>query len=387
MKKIILSILMVSLLLVVGCTEKTEANKEVYFYGWGGDPRINSYLDEDIAAVMKEKHDLTLVRVGMNIDEILTKLLGEKAVDAEGTIDVVWINGENFHTAKSNDLLFGPFLEDLPNAQKYINFDDPENQYDFGYAIEGYEAPYGKAQLVFTSYLETPPTSLETLKEYLIAHPGQFTYPAPPDFLGSAFVRNIIYETVGYEIFMDMPADYEVVKSALAPSLDYLKSLKPYMWQNGEAYPATREQLDTLFANGEVFLTMTYNPNHVSDRIDAGVFEPHAQNFLLGNKTIGNTHFLAIPKNAPNIEAAKLLINELLSVESQAKKFDPTVWGDMPVLDNNKLTDEEQKLLNVSGMGVGTLSQETLLNNRYPEMPADLVPIIEQIWLEEIPSN
>lgn len=359
---------------------------EVFFYGWGGDPRINAYIDEYLATQMKDKYGITLTRVGMNVDMVLSKLLGEKSLDAEGTIDVMWINGENFYTAKSNDLLHGPFVADLANAQKYLDFDNPDNQFDFGYEIEGYEAPYGKAQLVFTSYLETPPTSLEGLKAYVMDNPGQFTYAAPPDFEGSAFVRNVIYETVGFEQFLDMEADYDRVKEAIMPAIAYLKSLKPYMWQEGRTYPSNREQLDTLFANGEVFLTMTYNPNHVSDKIKSGVFKDTAQNFLLFDKTIGNTHFLAIPMNAPNTEGAKALINEILSVESQAYKFNPDVWGDMPVLDNGKLSAEERELMNSAGTGVGTLSQEELLEHRYPEMPAHLVPIIEKIWLEEIPN-
>lgn len=401
MKKLSIILLILASLFVTACstpqeleTETTQervdendlAGTEVYFYGWGGDQRINSYLDDYVAGQLKEKYDITLIRVGMNIDEILTKLLSEKSLGAEGTIDVVWINGENFFTAKSNELLYGPFLQDIENAQKYLDFEDPENNYDFGYAIEGYEAPYGKAQLVFTSYLENPPTDLEALSEYVKEHPGQFTYPAPPDFLGSAFVRNVIYETVGYEQFMEMGDDYEVVKSEIMPAIEYLKSLKPYMWQEGKTYPTNREQLDTLFANGEVFLTMTYNPNHVSDRIKAGVFKETAQNFLLGEKTIGNTHFLAIPNNAPNKEGAKALINEILSVESQAYKFNPDVWGDMPVLDNSKLSKEEIAIFEAAATGVGTLSQAELLENRYPEMPAHLVPIIERIWLEEIPE-
>lgn len=401
MKKISIILLIITTLLVTACGtphgvevkpekevsgENELAGTEVYFYGWGGDQRINTYLDEYVAGKLKDEYDITLVRVGMGIDEILTKLLSEKSLDAEGTIDVIWVNGENFHTAKSNELLYGPFLQDVENAQKYLDLEDPENNFDFGYAIEGYEAPYGKAQLVFTSNLEAPPESLEALSTYVKENPGQFTYPAPPDFLGSAFVRNVIYETVGSEQFMTMEADYDTVKAEIMPAIEYLKSLKPYMWQEGKSYPTNREQLDTLFSNGEVFLTMTYNPNHVSDRIKAGVFKDTAQNFLLGDKTIGNTHFFAIPNNAPNKEGAIALINEILSVESQAHKFNPDVWGDMPVLDNSKLTEEEIALFEAAGTGVGTLSQEELLENRYPEMPAHLVSIIEKIWLEEVPE-
>ena len=36
-------------------------------------------------------------------------------------MDVVWINGENFKTAKENNLLLGSFTEKLPNFNDYID--------------------------------------------------------------------------------------------------------------------------------------------------------------------------------------------------------------------------------------------------------------------------
>ena len=35
-------------------------------------------------------------------------------------------------------------------------------------------------------------------------------------------------------------------------------------------------------------------------------------------------------------------------------------------------------------LGKGTIPQDELLSKRLPEMPAQLVPIIEEIWTEEV---
>ena len=121
----------------------------VNFYGWGGDDRLNQWLDGFYAEYLKKNYDITLNRVPMGIEDILTQLSAEKkAGSTESDIDMIWINGENFKTAKENDYLYGPFTEDLPNFREFINQDDPETTADFSYPIEGYEAPYGKAQLV-----------------------------------------------------------------------------------------------------------------------------------------------------------------------------------------------------------------------------------------------
>ena len=50
----------------------------------------------------------------------------------------------------------------------------------------------------------------------------------------------------------------------------------------------------------------------------------------------------------------------------------------------SKLTDEEKEMFDKVDIGKGTIAQDELLLKRLPEMPAGLVPIIEEIWLEEV---
>ena len=362
----------------------------VTFYGWGGSQHTNDWIDGPLAAGMKKEYNITVKRVGMNIDEILNILLNEKKLNVEkGNIDVIWINGENFFTATQNKLLHGPFTQLLPNFNKYIDTTSPDNTMDFGYPINGYEAPYGKAQLVIvydsTQITKTPKNHKELL-EFAKNNPGKITYPAPPDFTGSAFVRNIIYDIVGYEQFMALKADESAVRQAIAPAITYFKDLKPYLWRQGKTYPADLALLDNMYADGEVLMSMSYNPNAASVKIATGEFKKSTRTFIFDKGSIGNTHFVAIPFNAPNKAGAHALINYILSVESQATKYDPAIWGDLPVLDNTKLNQAEKDRFAFIALGAATLPQHQLLQSRLPEMPAHLVPIIEKIWLEEIPE-
>lgn len=362
----------------------------VTFYGWGGSQQTNDWIDGQLSEGMKRDYDITVKRVGMNIDEILNVLVNEKQLNVEsGNIDVVWINGENFFTAMENELLYGPFTDVLPNYNKYIDTSSPDNTMDFGYPINGYEAPYGKAQFVMvydSENIAATPKDYRELLEFAKNNPGKITYPALPDFTGSAFVRNIIYDIVGYEQFMDMEADENTVREAIAPAIDYLKELKPYLWREGKTYPADSALLDNMYGDGEVLMSMSYNPNSASVKISTGEYKEATRTFIFDKGTIGNTHFVAIPFNSPNKAGAHALINYILSVESQATKYDPTVWGDLPVLDNNKLSQEEKNIFDSVALGAATLPQDELLNNRLPEMPGYLVPIIEKIWMEEIPE-
>lgn len=362
----------------------------VRFYGWGGSQQTNAWIDNYLSENIKKDYGITVERVGMNIDEILNIMLNEKQLNVkEGSVDVVWINDENFFTAMENDLLFGPFTDKLPNFNKYVDKESPDVKYDFGFPVNGYEAPYGKAQFVMvynSEHMDKTPIDHKELLEFAKANPGKFTYPAPPDFTGSAFVRNIISDIVGYEQFMDMEPKEEVVREAIQPAIDYFKELKPYLWKQGVTYPAEAPLLDNMYADGEVWMTMSYNPNSASGKIETGEFPASTRTFVFDKGTIGNTHFLAIPHNAPNKEGALALINYILNVESQATKYDPATWGDLPVLDNSKLSKEERERLESIDLGEATLPQEVLSEHRIPEMPADLVPIIEKIWMEEIPG-
>lgn len=360
---------------------------EVNFYGWGGSQLTNDWIDGYLAESLKEKYDITLNRVSMDIEDILNKLQSEKQMDSEGTMDVVWINGENFYTAKTNELLYGSFTDKLPNFEKYIDAEDPETKFDFGFPIEGYEAPYGKAQLIMIkddARMEGTLSGHQELLEYAKQNKGQFTYPAPPDFTGSAFVRNIIYDIVGYEQFMDMKADKAIVEDAIKPAIDYLKELKPYLWREGETYPATIAQLDNMFADGQVAMSMSYTPNIVASKISTGEYPETANSFVFEKGTIGNTHFVSIPFNAPNKDGAMAVIDYIMSPEAQASKYDPANWGDLPVVDSAKMSDDEKALFDKVDIGKGVLAQDVLLERRVPEMPANLVPIIEEIWAENL---
>jgi len=385
-----------------GCSKKTEEidltatswdqivesakGTTVTFYGWGGDENRNNWLNTAVADYVKENYDITLEVVGMNIDEILAKLSGEKQAGSQkGSIDMIWINGENFYSAKDNGLLWGPFTDKLPNMENYIDLNDPETLNDFCMPIDGYEAPYAKAQMVMyadTAVTSDLPASAEELLAFCKANPGKVTYPALPDFVGSAFVRNLIYETCGWEQFQTMEADYDTVKAAIEPALEYLRALNPYLWSEGKTFPESSTTVDAMFADGELVMAMSYGPFSVATGIDQGIYNETTQTFVFDNGTIGNTNYMAIGFNSPNKAGAMVVINAIISGEIQLTQY--AQLRELPVVATGKLSDAEKAAFDAVDMGMGVLSQAELLAHRLPEMPASLVPIIEQIWLNEV---
>lgn len=358
----------------------------VTFYGWGGDDLLNQWLDDYFAPRMKEKYDITMERVPMDIEDILSQLSGEvQAGKEDGDIDMIWINGENFKTCKENNMLYGPFAEQLPNFQSYIDADDTENQYDFCYPIEGYEAPYGKAQVVFmndSAVTPEQPANTDELLEYCKKYKGKVTYPALPDFTGSVFVRNVIYDICGWEQFQDMEADKETVKEAIEPALAYLRELNPYLWNEGKTFPESSTTVDNMFADGELVMNVTYGAYDAATGIENGKYTDTTVSFQFDKGTIGNTNYIAIASNSANTAGAMVAINEMLDPEVQADRY--AQLRTIPVVDNSTLDDTQKEAFDSVDIGQGVIPQDELLEKRLPEMPSELVPIIEEIWAEEV---
>lgn len=106
----------------------------------------------------------------------------------------------NFRTLKNAGLLYGQFTDLLPN-DKHVDWDNAAVASDFGVPVEGFESPWAAFQFVLEYNAATvgdaPPTSHEVLREWIHANPGRFTYPAPPNHVGSALVRMLFYWAAG----------------------------------------------------------------------------------------------------------------------------------------------------------------------------------------------
>ena len=107
--------------------------------------------------------------------EAVTRVISERAAgqDTAGSVDLIWINGPNFIAMREKNLLFGPFVANLPNA-RYVDL-SPEApaSLDFTVPVEGMESPWRLARFVFTydsARVDTPPRTMAELVDW--APPG-----------------------------------------------------------------------------------------------------------------------------------------------------------------------------------------------------------------------
>ena len=70
-----------------------------------------------------------------------------------------------------------------------------------------------------------------------------------------------------------------------------------------------------------------------------------------------------------------VLINYLMSIDAQASKTFSKNWGDSTILDMNKIPENEKDKFSKDAI---------VIPNAVPELRAELVPIIEKIWTQEV---
>ena len=189
---------------------------------------------------------------------------------------------------------------------------------------------------------QTRRAPIAELIDWIKANPGRFTYPAPPDFNGSVFVRHVFYYAAGGVDNLLGAFDQQKYDTVSAKTWEILNDLEPHLWREGNTYPTSHNALEQLFANSEVDLVFNYEPASVGVNIENGSFPPTTMGYGLTDGTIGNTNYTVIPFNSPNKAAALVLQNVLLSGEAQYQKALPTVWGTAPAIEVSRTSPEIQ---------------------------------------------
>ncbi|PHR29745.1 MAG: ABC transporter substrate-binding protein [Desulfotalea sp.] len=373
-------------------TLELAKGQTVDWYMWGGSTAVNAYVNGYLAKEVKSRFDITLRQVPVNdIAEVVSKLVVEKQAGkkSHGSVDLMWINGENFRTCKKLDLLYGPFADQLPN-QQYVDWTSASVKNDFGTPVDGMESPWGSAQMVMiydSARTPEPPKSIEALLAWIKGHPGKFTYPAPPDFTGSVFLRHIFYHAAGSS--SKWQGDYTEQDFATATQATYaiLNDLKSSLWRKGATYPDSPVRMNTLFADGEIDFSFSYHQGEASRNILDGLFVDTVRTFVFEEGTIANTHFVAIPFNAEDKAGAMVVADFLLSPEAQIEKATPGVWGDFPAISTDRLSKEWQERFKTLPRGVATLGDEELQSHQLPEPPSKILISLEKGWQQHVLKN
>jgi len=342
---------------------KDEQPQPVRFYAWGGSAEVNAYI-EWAKNELAQSHNIDLQHVKVaDISEAVALLLAP-ADTQTSAIDLLWINGENFAALKNANKLVGDMPEKVPNA-KHLR-QDLQWQIDFGTAVEGYELPWGIAQLqliVRNDLLGEQQTVLRPQDFYQLAkeQPGRFSYPKPPSFHGTSWLKALAFQLIDDTDPLLQPVDLDTASRLLAPLWRYLDQLHPHLWRAGEEFPISAGRQRQLYNQGVLDNSITFNPNEVRALQLQQKLAPDARSISLGSSALTNFHYLAIPTASRRQEAALKVIDFFLSPYAQGVKAQPQGWADPSVV----------RLANTTSLLVAS----------HPEPHVSWNEVFEQEWL------
>jgi putative spermidine/putrescine transport system substrate-binding protein len=365
-----------------------ESNGQtVTFHFWGGNIKHNDFVCDYVHGRLMEKYN-----VGVNCVLIestmasVNQVMGEykAGITEDGSIDMIWINGNSYYTLRQADLLFGPYAAQLPNA-KYIAENNPGWTQDFGNPVEGYESHWGHGKFILfydSDGVANPPDTVDGLLDWICANPGRFTYPVLPTFTGRRFVTEIFYRVTGGvdqwigEFTPAMQANWDE-KSPLL--WDALNRIEPCLWRKGATYPTDRAPLDDLYANGEVDWGMATGAFLAASRTKEGIFPPTTTAMVFDDGTVSDTHYVGIMRNSPNKAGALLLANELQDPEVQLYYADPATRGDIPAVSLDLLPPDIAAKFAALDFGQGSLSTSDM-NKALPGVGTEIIKLMEDGW-------
>lgn len=345
--------LLVFVLTLIFC-QAAQATEKVYFYAWGGSPQVNQYLQWAKHTLQAQKN-IELIHVKLtDTSDAVSRILAEKAAgnDKNGSVDLLWVNGENFASMLEHQLLAEPWLDELTHFKLTRPKQNLAILRDFGIDTQKREAPWGKASLVFyyhSGLVAKPPKTLVEIMQWLKQYPHRFTYPKPPDFYANSFLKyaiSVLNQTQPEAIqqMLYQPVNNTSFEQLSKPLWQFLDKLHPHLWRKGQYFPSSGAQMQRLIDDQEIYLSFTFTAAEIPAAVKQYNLPRKVRTYVMQDGSLSNIHFVAIPFNARHKQAAKQVADFLLSPQAQAKKQQINIWGDQTVLDMAALSKQQQKL-------------------------------------------
>lgn len=362
----------------------------VNWYMYGGDDLLNTFVTGYVAD--------RLTRLGVHLNQVkitdtsdaVNRVLGEKQAGKRtgGSVDAIWINGENFATGVQAKLWYCDWAAKLPNA-RYVDLADPAIANDFGVPVHGCESVWQQADsaLVYDSkdLSAADVASVPALFAWAKAHPGRFTYPALPDFTGSMAVRTVLYDSLGGPGRLSGPFDESKYTAAAGPLWKRLNDLEPSLWRRGQTYPQTQNQVEKLYADGAISAYFTYGPGAIGAKVDKGLYPPSTREAVPSGGNIANFSNLAIPANAAHRAAALVLANLLQDPQTQLALY--RAEGIYPGIAVARTDASTRAAFAGVKLSPSVLPLNALTRHAQPELASAYITRIEKDWKTRVLQN
>ncbi|HKL43226.1 MAG TPA: ABC transporter substrate-binding protein [Clostridia bacterium] len=405
MKKIILIVML--MLVLTSCSSNTVEvvpNNEITTEQWNRlldssegtivnllyyskEQPVIEWIKNDFSKDLSIKYDIDLRLQFMELSKIEDLLLEAKSNEENHDYDIIYISNDGFRPLKEKGLLYPDVLKKLPNYYTNINHEAYSVNYDEGIPIEFMEVPVFKDQLVFIhneDIIYETPTNFDDFKALAKENKGEITYPHPSTDTGLAFILSGIASKVDLDALNQASANKDEIYTIVKPGLDYLIDLDSYLYESGETYPKNEVEMDELYINGDLLFTMTMDYNKATEKISEETFMKASNTYVMQEGTTGFLHYFAVPDLADNKAGALVVINDIISGETQANIYGNFDMNKLPIVDHNNMPTNELSHLRSVDIKYTSIGYDELSDYFIPEIRSDVRQIIVELWREYV---
>ncbi len=404
MKKIIIAV--VFMLLLTGCSTSNEVvpNPEITSKQWetivesadntilnvlyySDDKEIVDWLKNDFRKDIKIKYNIEMRFTYMKFSEISELLFELKENDEESEYDLIYLSDYGFKELKENEYLYPDVLIKLPNY--YTNLKNKEyiSEYDQGIKIDNYEVPIFKDQLVFINnedILYETPVTYDELLEIAKKNKGMITYPDPKTKTGMAFILSAILSKVDFEELNQIDIDKDTIYEYVKPGIDYLIELDPYLYNKGESYPESDDDMDKLLSENKLLFSMSMDYNRVAENIADSIFPKGCNTFVIDEGTTGDVDYFAVLNKSNNKSASLVVLNDIISGKTQGVIYGNTKLNKLPIVDFKSMPSIELQFIKSVKVKYTSIKYDELVDYYIPEINSDVKNIIYELWSEYV---
>lgn len=350
---------------------------------------MGAWMNKEIGPKIEELGITWNLTMAANTVDVVNLVSSEMSAGKTegGSVDVCWINGENFSNLMDAGYLYGPILEVLPSYE-FCNLDDPNTTRDSGRDTEGYEVPFQSIWDVFWANTDVIPesefpTDADSFKALVEKYPGKFTYANLGNYKGTYFVNTIINAVCGPEVWEKVSGEElekEELKELIEPALQYLRDIAPNLWNGGQSYPADGDQMLQLFSDGEI--AMLFETTMPQGAMDEGTVPDSTRPFFLESGAIHDIWYMAIPKNAGNLAAALVTVNEIMKPAIQVSQFEAV--GYYPFTPYDMMDAEGKAAYDEIKWTEGLIPPTEMDDYAIANIHGKNNDLLEEIWDEEV---
>jgi len=315
LKKLVAVLASAGLMLLALAPTPASANQTIRLY-IGADTNVKdlwekALLPEFYKAYPDYKVEITYDRNGQNDAQTLAKVVASKATRKDPGMDV--IDGGMTVQLGGAGLLWRGTPGLLPNLKNV-----PQVLIKNGKG----GIPY-RASLVLLAYnsknVKTPPKTLAEVLAWAKANPGKFTYNAPSGGgSGFAFVQTVLDTNLTKkEVDTLVTLPNKTLQAKWEKGFETLRELNKVTYGQNGTYPVNNAATLDLLSKGLVDMGPVWS-DQIASALKAGTMPKDIKTTTISNPSFtGGPAFLGIPNNSPNRNAARVLVNWVLSPAAQ----------------------------------------------------------------------